>query len=649
MLNARLRVHQGGPRGAPRRRPRLHDVRAGDDRVGRLADERLAHAGPEAVLRRHVLPAGRRAAGGRASRTCCEEIAAPWRENRDGVVRSADAADRAPAQASPRRRRGSCRVPGPDALAARGAASSSAAFDRRRGGFGGAPKFPRPDRTAVPAARVTRAPATQAARDMAVRTLRAMADGGMRDHVGGGFHRYSVDADWRVPHFEKMLYDQAQLVLAYLEARAGDGRPVFADVADDTLRYVAREMTRPGRRVLLGRGRRQPAAGARRHTPARTQVRGRLLPLDGGRGRRAARRRRRRSSARGSASSPTATRRSIRTASSPARTCSTSRAPVDADRARTAGCRSATSRPRLRARAAGDVRRARAAAAAAARRQDPHGVERPDDRRLRARGVPRAAERRGASRVGAGAPRRSCASTMWDAGQPDAAPPLPRRRARRSTAYAEDYACLVWGLLELFQADGDPAWLEWALELQRRQDELFWDDGAGGWFSTTGADPSVLLRMKEDYDGAEPSATSVAVSNLIVLAHLTGDADVEDAHRADIPGSRGPHQRSRPQRADDAGRSLGVARGRAADRDRGGCRRCVAGGARARGGGTLPAVRGRRAHHARGTAAASWRGRSVHRGDEHARRSRDRVRLPRLRVPGAASQIPTSLAAQLPS
>jgi hypothetical protein len=75
----------------------------------------------------------------------------------------------------------------------------------------------------------------------------------------------------------------------------------------------------------------------------------------------------------------------------------------------------------------------------------------------------------------------------------------------------------------MFQADADPAWLEWALDLQRRQDELFWDAASGGWFSTTGEDPSVLVRMKEDYDGAEPSATSVSVANLILLAHLTGD------------------------------------------------------------------------------------------------------------------------------
>jgi uncharacterized protein len=80
-------------------------------------------------------------------------------------------------------------------------------------------------------------------------------------------------------------------------------------------------------------------------------------------------------------------------------------------------------------------------------------------------------------------------------------------------------------VLELFQADGDPAWLDWARALQVRQDALFWDAGEGGWFSTTGRDPTVLLRLKEDYDGAEPSASSVSVHNLLTLAHLTGDED----------------------------------------------------------------------------------------------------------------------------
>jgi hypothetical protein len=90
-----------------------------------------------------------------------------------------------------------------------------------------------------------------------------------------------------------------------------------------------------------------------------------------------------------------------------------------------------------------------------------------------------------------------------------------RRRYRGGHAdidgYAEDYAFLIFGLLELFQADPDAGWLEWAVALQHQQDDLFWDEADGGWFSTTGRDPSVIARMKEDYDGAEPTASSVSV------------------------------------------------------------------------------------------------------------------------------------------
>ena len=121
-----------------------------------------------------------------------------------------------------------------------------------------------------------------------------------------------------------------------------------------------------------------------------------------------------------------------------------------------------------------------------------------------------------------GARPRSFASGC---GTPDTGTLLRRYRDGHAEidGYAEDYAYLIFGLLELFQADADPAWLEWAIALQRRQDELFWDDAGGGWFSTTGRDPSVLLRMKEDYDGAEPTASSVSVLNLLVLSHLVDD------------------------------------------------------------------------------------------------------------------------------
>ncbi len=122
-------------------------------------------------------------------------------------------------------------------------------------------------------------------------TLRAMAVGGMRDHVGGGFHRYSVDPAWRVPHFEKMLYDQAQLVLAYLEGAQASGDPFHIEVAEDTLRYVMREMTDDGGGFFSAEDADSiPPEQAGR--PGCPQDGGRVLSLDRRRTRSAARRRR---------------------------------------------------------------------------------------------------------------------------------------------------------------------------------------------------------------------------------------------------------------------------------------------------------------------------------------------------------------------
>jgi uncharacterized protein YyaL (SSP411 family) len=98
-------------------------------------------------------------------------------------------------------------------------------------------------------------------------------------------------------------------------------------------------------------------------------------------------------------------------------------------------------------------------------------------------------------------------------------------------AFCEDYACLAWGLIELFQATGHAHWLEWALEVTDVQTRLFWDERDGGWFSTTGEDRSVLLRIKEDYDGAEPAAASVTVRNLLVLGHVVSDPSLLDRAR----------------------------------------------------------------------------------------------------------------------
>ena len=178
------------------------------------------------------------------------EIARVWREERPKVLaassvvvdrlaafQSTDADDAGGAGA----------IPGLDALAD-AADQFARTFDRRFGGFGGAPKFPRPSELLLLLRAWTRRTGGRRddLRDMVVATLGAMAKGGMRDHIGGGFHRYSVDERWRVPHFEKMLYDQAQLVLALIEASQAAADPLLAAVADDTLVYVDRDLSDAG-------------------------------------------------------------------------------------------------------------------------------------------------------------------------------------------------------------------------------------------------------------------------------------------------------------------------------------------------------------------------------------------------------------------
>ena len=117
-------------------------------------------------------------------------------------------------------------------------------FDKRWGGFGQAPKFPSPHQLTFLLRHHVRTGDSDALA-MVEKTLTAMRDGGMFDQVGFGFHRYSVDAQWLVPHFEKMLYDQALLAIAYLEAFQVTGQPAYADTAREIFSYVLRDMTSP--------------------------------------------------------------------------------------------------------------------------------------------------------------------------------------------------------------------------------------------------------------------------------------------------------------------------------------------------------------------------------------------------------------------
>ena len=431
----RLRLDQGRSRGAARRRSRLHVVRAGDDRIRRLADDRLPDAGAEAVLRRHLFPADSR--WGRPGFSICStELARVWKEDRRASIRRpAELFDRLKLVTGRRRgtargdvdhrRRGRARRRASSSSRWRSIAAAAASATRRS--FRGPSEllFLLREHARRTGGRVAQAPLL-----MVAETLRAMALGGMRDHIGGGFHRYSVDAEWRVPHFEKMLYDQAQLVLAYLEAAQATGDPFYATVAEDTLAYVLRDHDRPDGGFYSAEDADSIPARAGRRIRRRAQDGRRVLHLD----RRGDRRARRddSTSSRRAVRHRAGRQRAARSAGRvhAARTCSTSRS------------RSTTS-----SRAATEATTSRGARSARGSCCSPRGERRPrphlDDKVLTAwNGLMIAAFAR-AARVLAGSPRTRprisppheraagfIRDTLWNAERAHAAAPLSRRRRR---------------------------------------------------------------------------------------------------------------------------------------------------------------------------------------------------------------------------
>ena len=463
-----------------------------------------------------------------------KEIARAWEEDRGRIEHSAEAITERLRELG--RDKGGREIPAATVLED-GVRQFAASFDARRGGFGDAPKFPRPTELLFLLREHARREGQEGqeerdARDMVLVTLRAMALGGMRDHIGGGFHRYSVDGNWRVPHFEKMLYDQAQLVLAYLEAAQVSGDSFFADVAADTLAYVERDLTDEAGGFYSAEDAdsvppEQAAAGDSESSAPPHKMEGAfyiwrdeeirevlgddadvfrirfgVLP-DG--------------NAPFDPQNEFVHKNLLYTARG-----------IDEVMSATAKTRADVEAALARSREKLLVRRAA--------RPRPHL----DDKVLTAwNGLMIAAFAR-AAKMGPGVifrgqclqVARRAALFIWKHLWNAQTRTLLRRYRRGDAAvdgYAEDYAYLIFGLLELFQADGDPLWLEWALMLQRRQDELFADPVEGGWFSTTGRDDTVLLRLKEDYDGAEPSATSVTVMNLLTLSHLTNETTFEES------------------------------------------------------------------------------------------------------------------------
>ena len=376
------------------------------------------------------------------------------------------------------------------------------AFDATRGGFGNAPKFP----SIVNLNFLLRywdhdRGGHAHAREMVLRQLDAMRAGGIHDHLGGGFHRYSTDADWLVPHFEKMLYDQAQLAWAYLEGYQVTGRPEYAATARDLFAYVARDLSAPEGGFYSAEDADSEGEEGTFYvwTPAGiAQVLGPedAVLFDHRYG----------VTAQGNFERGTTILHEAHTLEEIAQAFKLGTAEAAK---RLEGAR----RKLFEARA---------------KRVRPHR----DDKVLTAwNGLMISAYARGYRVLGDEALRvraERAAEFVWNTLRDPRSGTLSRRWREGEAAepgQLDDYAYYALGLIDLYGATFDPRWLERAIEVTRAQLSRFWDEQNAGFFESPAGDPYLSLRMKDDFDGAEIAGNSIAALNLQTLAVLLDDAD----------------------------------------------------------------------------------------------------------------------------
>ncbi len=381
-----------------------------------------------------------------------------------------------------------------------GAAALAQSFDPVDGGFGRRPKFPRPASMGL-LLQYHRRSGDPKALGMVALTLKKMADGGIYDHVGGGFHRYSVDNRWLVPHFEKMLYDNAQLAALYLETWQLTGDPELLRVLREILAYVAREMTGP-------EGAFYSAADADSLTPSGHQEEGWFF---------------------------TWTPAEIDAALSPEEARAV-KATYNVTAPGNFEGRNILNRTRDLQDIARELSIGREAldgllASARSKLYDVR-ARRPwpltDDKilvewnGLMISAFARAGLALGEPALTARAAR--AADFLLKTMIVDGALFRVYRDGKVShKAVLDDHAFLAAGLLDLFEATGEVRWLKQAVALHELLDKGFFDAADGGFFLSHVDTPDLMVREKPDYDGAVPAGNSVAAQNLLRLHALTDE------------------------------------------------------------------------------------------------------------------------------
>jgi len=383
-------------------------------------------------------------------------------------------------------------------------------FDPQFGGFGPAPKFPQPlvwefvlryhARSGDPRALA-----------MVETTLQAMARGGIRDHLGGGFHRYSTDRYWLVPHFEKMLYDNALLARLYLHAYQATGRPDYRQTLEDTIGYLLTEMRLPEGAFASAQDADSEGVEGKYYLWTWQEVMDALGPDLG----------RAFCLVYGIAPEGNWEGRNVLHLATPpeeaARQLDTDPAALEGLLAE--GCRKLLSLRRQRVPPERDDKvlvawnglalGALAEAAAVLGRDDWRRAAEECARFLLAELV-----------------RQGRLMHTWKDG------------VAKVPAYLDDYACLVTGLLSLHEATFDPRWLEGALRLARQMVDLFWDGREEAFFDTAADHERLVVRPRDLLDNAYPCGSSEAARALLLLATVTGDHALADVATRALRGVR---------------------------------------------------------------------------------------------------------------
>ena len=376
-------------------------------------------------------------------------------------------------------------------------------YDSRHGGFGRAPKFPQPSHPAFLLRYGTRFKDKEAV-EMVLHTCERMAAGGMYDQLGGGFARYSTDEKWLVPHFEKMLYDNAQLTGLYLDAYLVSGNEQFAGVARDIIRYVRRDMTHPDGGFYSAEDADSEGKEGKFYCWTKTEL-AKLLTAE---------------EFNVAAKYFGITENGNFVDHSDPSPLPNQNVLSIAD-------------PHLRK---GDDLLLKSARekmfAERARRVRPHL----DDKVLTSwNGLMLGALARAYAVLGDESYRQAAEKNLtflqtrlWDAGTRTLYHRW-RDGERDQAQLQETYAFLLAGVLELYQVTLEPKHLDFALALAEGMLEKFYDRAEGGFWQSAAGAGDLILRVKEDYDGAEPSGNSVAALALLKLAAVTERKEFKDA------------------------------------------------------------------------------------------------------------------------